>query len=168
MGSGKTTVGKQLAKKFDFTFVDIDNYIELKYKTSINDFFSKFGENKFREIEKEELENISTKKNIVVATGGGTPCFFNNIDIINKTGTSIYIKLSPEMLLSRLKNAKENRPLINKKSDIELLEFIKSTLQKREKYYKKAKIIIESKNLKINELIKKIDSLSLFTLLTQK
>ncbi len=117
MGSGKTTVGKQLAKKFDFTFVDIDNYIELKYKTSINDFFSKFGENKFREIEKEELENISTKKNIVVATGGGTPCFFNNIDIINKTGTSIYIKLSPEMLLSRLKNAKENRPLINKKSD---------------------------------------------------
>lgn len=152
MGSGKTTLGKQLANKMGYQFVDQDQYIEKKTGMSIGDYFSTHGEQEFRRMEHKVLKELVLLNNVVIATGGGAPCFFDNIEIMNQHGISIYIKLKPEILQSRLKQAQEERPLLRGKTDKELLDFIKSKLGERESYYSKATHVIESMDLKSEDL----------------
>lgn len=152
MGSGKTTLGKQLANKMGYQFVDQDQYIEKKTGMSIGDYFSTHGEQEFRRMEHKVLKELVLLNNVVIATGGGAPCFFDNMEIMNQHGISIYIKLKPEVLQSRLKQAQEERPLLRGKSEKELLDFIKSKLSERESYYLKATHIIESMDLKSEDL----------------
>lgn len=150
MSSGKSTVGRQLARKLNMEFIDIDSAFEEKYKISISDFFEKFGENKFRELERNILIEIIKIDNAIISTGGGTPCFYDNMQLINRNGISIYLKLHPNSIFDRLKNTKKQRPLINKLSEIELKEFIIKQLAIREIIYSQANIIIKAENLKIN------------------
>ena len=152
MGSGKTTLGKQLANKMGYRFIDQDQYIENKTGMTVADFFSTHGELEFRRMENEVLKDLVLLDNVVIATGGGAPCFFNNMEIMNQHGVSIYIKLKPEVLQSRLKQAQEERPLLRGKSEKELLDFIKSKLSEREGYYNKATHVIESMDLKSEDL----------------
>jgi shikimate kinase len=152
MGSGKTTLGKQLARKLGYRFVDQDHYIESKTGMSIADFFTSKGEQEFRNMEHQALKELILLEDVVVATGGGAPCFFNNMDLMNQNGIAIYIKVKPEILKSRLKNAQEERPLLRGKSEQELLDFIKSKLGEREDYYSKATHVIESLDLKSEDL----------------
>lgn len=155
-GSGKSTVGKTLARAFGYTFIDLDEEIEQRYHTSIPVFFDKFGENAFRACEHAVLKDSLQKENIVLATGGGAPCFFDAMQLINENSLSIYIQLSPKSLFHRLINAKKKRPLVKNKTPEELLHYIEETLPKREEYYTQAKITVKGESINLKELEEKI------------
>ena len=156
MGSGKSTLGKQLARKLDFEFIDQDEYIEKKTGISVGEYFTRYGENAFRKLEHDSLKELIKIDNAIISTGGGAPCFYNNIDIMNENGIAIYLKLKPEVLKSRLKYAQNERPLIKGKTEEELLEFIKTKLHEREPFYLKASHVIESLDLKSEDLFQLI------------
>lgn len=140
MGVGKTTVGKGLAKLLGLTFIDLDKYIENKFRQTIPELFREKGEDGFRKIEQQMLREVADFENIVLSTGGGTPCFFDNMDVMNNAGTTVYISATPQELAARLSASKNERPLITGKSYDELIEFISKHLSEREYYYKKAHI----------------------------
>ena len=151
MGSGKTTVGKQLAKKLNLQFIDMDLFIENRYRKSISAIFEEKGEAGFREIERKALHEITDFENVVISTGGGLPCFFDNIDVMNQAGTTIYLKVSVDELAERLKNTKQKRPLIKDKNPEEMKDFITENLTKREGFYNQATVIFDSDYLFSNE-----------------
>jgi len=145
-GSGKTTIGKLLAIKLNRSFTDVDKYIENRYHRTIATLFEEKGEAGFREIERRSLQEISGFENVLVSTGGGLPCFFDNMDVMNQTGMTIYLKTNVNDLLNRLDSNIHNRPLINGKSSEELRDFVEMNLKKRESFYNQAKCIIEVPN----------------------
>ncbi len=143
MGSGKTTVGKQLAAALGRTFYDLDWYIETRYHSTVAQIFAEKGEEGFRQIEKSMLHEVAEFEDIVLSCGGGTPCFFDNMDYINSVGESVYLKATPQVLAEHLRMRKVERPLIKGKSEEELLEYIQTSLKQREPYYLKAEHIID-------------------------
>ena len=126
MGSGKSTVGHLLARSIDWKFIDLDHYIEKTQKRTVAEIFASDGEQIFRQIEREALHQVAKFDKVIVATGGGSPCFENNMEFMNREGLTIYLELTPEVLMQRLKDAKASRPLIAGKNEAELLDFIKS------------------------------------------
>lgn len=138
MGAGKTTLGRALAKTLGLQFVDLDCYIEERYHKTIPQIFADKGENGFRELEKRMLHEAGEFENVVISTGGGTPCFFDNMDYMNSQGTTVYLDVPVERLFIRLSIARHKRPLIKEKNDEELRAFISEQLEKREGYYRKA------------------------------
>lgn len=160
MGCGKTTHGKKLAKKLNRPFIDLDHYIERKENKTIPEIFNLSGENAFREMEALYLKQvISRYASAVISLGGGTPCFNNNIDIINTSGLSIYIEMTSKALFQRLENAATARPLLAGKSSDEKLKTISDLLEVRENFYKQAAIKVNGINLDTEKLI---EALSLF------
>lgn len=145
MGSGKTTIGRMIAKKLNIQFYDLDHYIENKYRTTIALLFQEKGEAAFREIERNCLHEVGEFENVLIATGGGAPCFFDNIDFMNNNGTTIYFRLKANELTERLLAARDGqRPLIANKTPEELKKFIAETIAKREPFYSKAQHIIDA------------------------
>lgn len=138
MGAGKTTVGKALAKELDLPFYDLDWYIETRMHKKVKEIFDEQGEEGFRRIERNMLHEVAEFENVVLSCGGGTPCFFDNMEYMNGQGTVIYLKCSPEVLFHHLKMGKGVRPLLLGKNDEELMAFIREQLERREKYYMKA------------------------------
>ena len=147
MGVGKTTIGKLLSAELGVEFIDLDKYIENRYRKSIPQLFDMKGEDGFRIIEREMLLEIATFQNVLISTGGGTPCFFDNMELMNRQGITIYVKASEDELSARLLASKNVRPLIRNKSPEELKEFISQHLAERDVYYSKAKIIYENNQL---------------------
>lgn len=143
MGAGKTTFGKRLAKKLDFPFFDLDHLIEDITGGSVADYFAKNGEAQFRDFEKEVLQKHDFPENFVLSTGGGAPCFHDNMEWMNKAGKTIYLQLSPKAIAGRLENAKEERPLIKGLKGDELVQFIEQRLAAREDFYKQAHFIVD-------------------------
>lgn len=143
MGSGKTTVGRQLALALSRTFYDLDWYIEMRYHRTVAQLFAEKGEEGFRELERNMLHEAAEFEDIVLSCGGGTPCFFDNMDYIRSVGESVYLKATPEVLAQHLKMRKVERPLLQGKSEDELLDFIRTSLKEREPYYLKAEHIID-------------------------
>lgn len=159
MGSGKTTLGKKLANKLGYQFVDLDEAIEQHEQKSIVSIFENQGEDFFRILESKMLNEIlTTTSNVVLSVGGGTPCYFNNMELINKQATSIYLKYNVGMLYSRLISAKTKRPLIAKKSDEELKDFIQKKLLEREGFYNQSNIIVEGNNITTEIILHQLDS----------
>jgi len=154
MGSGKTTAGKKLAVKLNFEFIDLDKFIETEYQKTIPEIFKQEGEEAFRAKENNILKKLIVKDNIVIACGGGTPCYYSNMELINNNGISVYLKMSTDALVNRLLNAKDKRPLIEGKSENELKSFVMRQLEKREDFYNKAKYTVKAKDLDMEELIK--------------
>jgi shikimate kinase len=152
MGSGKSTAGKKLAKLLGYTFIDHDELIEKAVGKSVYDIFQEDGEEKFREMEHNMLISLLPKDNMVVSTGGGTPCNYNNMELMNRNGLTIYLKMSADSLVNRLRNAKTERPLIIGKSAEDLYNFIVSHLEKREPFYAEAQYKVKAKDLDIAEL----------------
>ncbi len=154
MGCGKTTLGKRLAEHTGFAFLDLDGYIEQKYLKTVATIFAEMGQDAFREIERKMLSEVADFENVVIATGGGAPCFFDNIDLMNNAGLTVYIKLTPEQLAFRLEHSRAGkRPLIAGKSGEELRQFIEDGLRQREQYYLQAKLILAGSD---DEIIEKI------------
>ena len=138
MGVGKSTLGKKLAQRLEVPFIDSDMIIESIVGMSIADYFSTYGEEEFRSLEKDVLTGI-TEASAIIATGGGLPCFFDNMDYMNTMGVTIYLERPAKELFQRLKNTKKQRPLLAGLSDNELLEFITEQLANREVYYLQSK-----------------------------
>ena len=153
MGSGKTTIGKQLASKLNCRFVDIDHQIEEKFNLTIAEIFEKFGEQHFRETEHEMINMMKEVENAVISTGGGSPCFLNNMELMNQSGVTIYLKTNPKALVNRIKGTQNIRPSIKGRTDSQLLEYVKVILKEREPFYLKSKIIINSINLKVQDIV---------------
>lgn len=154
MGSGKSTVGKKLAKSLGLSFIDMDDYIEERNFKSIPTIFAEEGEDAFRKKEQKALHELSDFDDVVIATGGGAACFFDNMDVIKKTGKSLYLRGTPRILAERLRSSKVERPLIKGKSFEELVAFIDETLTKREKWYKQADVILDfDHNIDNNEVL---------------
>jgi shikimate kinase len=154
MGCGKSTLGRKLARRLNLCFIDLDKYIEERNFRTIPAIFSEEGEEGFREREKKALEEIADFENLVVATGGGAPCFFGNMDLMNRTGVTLYIAPPVEILVERLLKSKNERPLIKGKSREELIRFIDENLQKRAPFYEKASVIIRDKhNLEADDIL---------------
>ena len=143
MGSGKTTVGRQLAMALGRTFYDLDWYIEMRYHRSVAQLFAERGEEGFREMERNMLHEAAEFEDIVLSCGGGTPCFFDNMDYICSVSESVYLKATPEVLCQHLKMRKVERPLLQGKNEEELLDFIRTSLEQREPFYLKAKHVID-------------------------
>jgi len=152
MGSGKSSIGKSLARLLTYNFMDTDMEIENKYQKKVSQIFEEKGEEAFRLMEQELLMNICEQGNLVVATGGGFPCFNKNMDVMNDLGLTIYLEAAPAFLVSRLKNAKHDRPLIATYSDDELLSYLEQLLAQRSEYYNSAKIHISAKSLKAQDI----------------
>lgn len=154
MGSGKSAMGRLLAKSRGLTFTDLDAYIEGKYHKTIAQIFADEGEAAFREKEMKCLREVADFEDIVIATGGGTPCFYDNMEVMNNAGTTIYLRLTPEHIAMRLSSSKTGvRPLLREKTGEELLKFIRETLAKREPFYLQAQKIIEGSDEEIERLI---------------
>ena len=158
MGCGKSTVGKKLASKLGFFFLDTDLLFEEEYKISISNFFEKYGEDVFRRIERNILKKALINDNVVISTGGGTPCILDNMDLINKNSFSIYIKMHINSIENRLINSKKPRPLIKDIPQTDLISFIEKQLLEREKYYNQANLIIKGENLDINSIIESFEN----------
>ncbi len=152
MGSGKTTAGKKLAALLGWPFFDLDKKVEERAGKSIPEIFSQDGEDHFRMIESEMLKTLELETDAVVSTGGGTPCFTDNMDFMLRTGLTVYLKLTPLQLRSRLSGSKGERPLIKNLGREELLAFIEENLNSRERWYNRADIKIEGIDLDIINL----------------
>ena len=143
MGAGKTTVGKALSKELGIIFYDLDWYIESRMRKSVSEIFAERGEEGFRKIEYNMLHEVAEFENVIISCGGGTPCFFDNMDYLNQQGQVVYLKASPEVLYKHLQMAKVERPLLKGKSSEELIAFIREQLDKREPFYSKAKYTLD-------------------------
>ncbi len=153
MGSGKTTLGKAFAQAAHLQFIDLDWYIEERMHKAIKDLFAERGEEGFRQVERNMLHEAGEFENVVIAAGGGTPCFFDNIDYMNRTGETVFLNASFEALFRRLKVAKSKRPLLSGKTDEELKEVIRNGLAERMAFYGKAKHWFPSDYLESREQI---------------
>jgi len=157
MSSGKSKIGRQLAKKLNRSFLDLDQEIERKEGRSIAEIFEQEGEEAFRLLESAALNEIAEDASLVLALGGGTPCFNDNLVIIKEKGTSVYLKVDPGILIGRLKQDIGKRPLIKDLNQEQLSEFVNTKLQEREDFYEKADHVLEDNNptpAKLIELLK--------------
>lgn len=144
MGAGKTTLGKVLARELGLEFIDLDWYIENRFHQTVSQLFATRGEEGFRKIEQNMLHEVAEFENVVISAGGGTPCFFDNMEYMNRQGVTIYLKATPEVLRTHLRMGKQKRPLIAQKNDEELDAFIRESLDKREPYYSQARLIFDT------------------------
>lgn len=140
MGCGKTTFGRAYAAAAGLTFIDLDDFIEKRHNATVRQIFDRYGEEEFRRIEREMLHETAGMRDCVVSCGGGTPCFFDNVDFMNEHGTTMWLKASEPTLFSRLVRKREKRPLLAGKSDEEIRVLISSQLAARSPFYGKSKI----------------------------
>jgi shikimate kinase len=152
MGSGKTTAGKKLASLLGWSFIDLDKKIEEYEGKTIPEIFSEEGEDYFRVAESNILRSLESGTDTIISTGGGTPCYSDNMDTMLQSGLTIYLKLTPSQLRSRLSESKGDRPLIKDLDADELLSFIEKKLSDREKQYNRSLITIEGIDLDIKQL----------------
>ena len=143
MGAGKTTVGRALAKETGMQFYDLDWYIEARMHKTVPQLFAERGEDGFRRVESNMLHEAAEFEDVIISSGGGTPCFFDNMDYMNAQGDTVYLKASPDVLCAHLKMGKVKRPLLEGKSEEELRSFVASQLEQREPYYMKAKHVLD-------------------------
>ena len=138
MAAGKTTLGKALAKGLGLQFVDLDLYIESRYHATVSQIFAERGEEGFRQIERNMLHEVAEFEDVIIATGGGTPCFFDNMEYMNAQGTTVFLDASVDVIFTRLTIARTQRPLVAGKTDEELRSYITETLNRRLPYYSRA------------------------------
>ena len=155
MGAGKTTLGKALARKLQLSFVDLDWYIEGRLHKTVGELFVERGETAFRELERTMLHEVGEFENVVISTGGGAPCFFDNMDFMNRNGKTVFLHVHPEMLYHRLRAAKQQRPILQNKKDDELKAFIVQALESRAHFYAQAQYVFEGDELEDHRQIDK-------------
>lgn len=138
MAAGKTTLGKALAQDLGLQFIDLDYYIENRYRCSVSQLFAEKGEEAFRQIERNMLHEVAEFEDVVISTGGGTPCFFDNMEYMNSKGTTVYLKATVDVIFTRLTIARIQRPLVKGKTADGLRQYITDMLDTRNPYYSRA------------------------------
>ena len=157
MGSGKSHWGKQVSEKLKIPFFDLDEQITSHEEKTITEIFSESGEEYFRLLEKDILHIITeSHDNFVMSCGGGTPCYYNNIDYMNQSGTSIWINTAIETVFQRLAKEKNTRPLIKDLTEQQLKSFIIKKFSDRKIYYEQAELIIDDEEMQLEDLVQKI------------
>ena len=156
MGSGKSTVGKELAKQLNLPFIDSDEVIEKQQGKSIIQIFDEAGESTFRKMEQDFISGLQNLEAAVIAVGGGMPCFEDNIDKLRENGTVFYLNTSLMTLTQRLMNERENRPLLANLSQNELSAHVFERLTKRTAFYRKAHVIIPNEGNDISKAVSEI------------
>lgn len=151
MGAGKSTLGKALAKILHLQFIDLDDFIVARQHKTVREIFAEIGESGFRELERKALLEVADYENVVISLGGGTPCFFDNMDVVRRSGRSVYLKPTEEVLHLRLKLGRHKRPLLADKTDDEILSLIREQLAWREPYYTQAELTFNASHLEKKE-----------------
>ena len=144
MGSGKTTLGRAFAKETGLSFIDLDWFIEERAHRTVSQLFAEEGEEGFRRLERKMLHEVSEFEDVIIACGGGTPCFYDNMDFMMENGITVFLDASQDVLFRRLKVASANRPLLRDKTDTELREFIAEGVAARMPWYGKARLRMDA------------------------
>src|SRR5690554_1064642 len=152
MASAKSTIGRKMANRMNCEFIDLDEYIESKEGKSISKIFSKKGESFFRKIESEALKEVAEKK-AVIALGGGAFISFENRTLIKASGQSVFLDVTPSVLIGRLKKERSKRPLIADLNNVELSDFVRKTLEERRSFYEEADFIVKTNKPTIKEIL---------------
>jgi shikimate kinase len=158
MYSGKTTVGHKLATRLGYQWADLDQMLETTFRTTIPIFFKRYGEEAFRKIEQKLLHSTADLDNIIISTGGGTPCHFDNIEWMNQHGTSIYFDVTIETLLRRATQSKKPRPILAGMTEEERSIYVRQQLAQRLPFYQKAQIIFPADQPDIDQLVQLVTS----------
>ncbi len=158
MGSGKTTAGQMVAKKLQYDFADLDVLIEEREGIAVTEIFARKGEEYFRKAESEVLDGLLERKNLVVASGGGTPCFHDNMEKMKSAGITVYLNTSPGLLARRLSRGNSSRPLVAGMQGPDLKNHIRKLLAGREGWYRQSDITYDADNFDIHELLDLITS----------
>jgi shikimate kinase len=156
MGAGKSTTARRLANRLGWEVVDTDDMFEAKYKISVCDFFHKYDEPLYRKLESEVLKETGSMGNVVVATGGGTACFFDNMEWMNAHGTTVFLRISEQAVVDRLVHAKRKRPLAIGKTEEELTEFVQRHYTERLPFYEQARLTVKAENLDLDDLVNQL------------
>lgn len=156
MYAGKTTIGRHLAHKLGFDFVDTDKLFEMRYHCSIPIFFEHYGEEAFRQLERQVLETTSQLSNTVIATGGGTPIFGNNMEWILSHGTTIFLHMTFDAICARMAKSHKMRPLLQNLNPDQRRQYIREQLALRDPVYQQAHIIFNAFDPDIDTLVLKI------------
>ena len=156
MGARKTPGGKVLSRQLELSFIDLDHYIEGRYHKTVGQLFAEKGEDAFRDIERRMLREVAAFEDVLVSTGGGAPCFFDNMEFMNGAGQTVYLKVSVEELAKRLELCKSTRPILEGRSGDELRAFIAESLEKREPFYSKASIVFDAEEMMTDQDVYKI------------
>lgn len=158
MGAGKTTAARRLANRLGWEVADTDALFEEKYRISVDDFFTKYDEPLYRKLESQVLKETESLENVVISTGGGTACYFDNMDWMNQHGLTVFLRISPKAVVDRLLVSKKKRPLSKGKTEAELLEFVQTHYATRLPFYEQAKIVVKSESLDLDNLIQLIEN----------
>ena len=153
MGAGKTTTACRLAQRLGWEVADTDALFEEKYKISVNDFFNKYDEPLYRKLESEVLKATEGLENVVVSTGGGTACYFDNMEWMNSHGLTVFLRISPQAAVDRVIHSRHKRPLAEGKSEKELTEFVNSHYASRMPFYEQARLTVKSEDLDVEGLL---------------
>lgn len=156
--SGKTTFGRELAQHLGIGFIDLDEYIESSEGKSIPEIYMRLGEEGFRRLEWKALKQIVNHDNLVISTGGGAPCHCDNMNLMEQYGDAIYLKVSDELLVSRLKKASEDRPIVRGKTEEELRQYVADLRHRCEHHYLRARYIVDGVILTTEKLIRELTS----------
>lgn len=154
MGAGKTTLGKAFARSMNLSFIDLDWYLEERFHRTVSELFAEKGEDGFRLLEQKCLHEAGEFEDVIIATGGGTPCFFDNMDYMNSQGTTVFLDVSIDVLFIRLTIAHQNRPILQGKTDDELRTFIQTSLARRADFYGKAQHVFDGNRLETHEQVR--------------
>ena len=152
MGAGKTAVGRALARRYGLEHIDLDWRIEQRFREKISDMFVTIGEEGFRSRERNMLQEVMAMEDVVVSVGGGTPCFFDNMEQMNAAGQTIYLQCSVEVLVERIMRSQSKRPIVANKTEEELKAFVAKHLAEREAFYMQAQEVWNGEELDLNRL----------------
>ena len=159
MGAGKTTTAKRLANRLGWDETDTDALFEEKYRISVDDFFQKYDEPLYRKLESEVLKSTEKLENTVISTGGGTACYFDNMEWMNQHGLTVFLQISPKAAVDRVLHSRHKRPLARGKSEEELMDYVNWHYASRMPFYEQAKITVKSEDLDLDNLLRLVEEI---------